>query len=513
MTKKFSVPPKTNILAEGIHPDTWERLCLTAVLQQKPKLLVMDCNSDVVLQLSANSLTKWGHSIHVLDPEQPVCDGIYNPLGVASEAEIFRMARELAMDAATPLSFTRAVSFSLLQAIMLYLIRYRSKEEQTLTMVLRLLMAEITETLRYEPTKLDRLFDGVRELNWDDACVEHYDVFRSLDNRDRESIAALLYTHLSELTTASIQSFTGSGKETAKDALNQRNFLEHCSSNAAFFLSHFHAPETVPLRAIICRQILYTLAYGTCNGTFYPGMIMLSGKLTELVDKNMLAALNRRGICVMLDLPHGSSRKDELGVMCHLLTETPALFRKGMIMLDQSALQSPAPDKLSNWNDCVPDDPKKVYHPHLVERDDVKRLEEVRKKMEEKQKENIEKLSAGFERKRRDDRMLSARPIPSSNHLTRENVERPYGKPKDGQKGTPEMPATVKNDKDVIKELDATIIHEEKPTKFQEVAHERTGRLSRVPFLSRPLSSLNLMPAQEDTKDASPVTKSDEEKL
>lgn len=109
--------------------------------------------------------------------------------------------------------------------------------------------------------------------------------------------------------------------------------------------------------------------------------------------------------------------------------------------------------------------------------------------------------------------MLSARPIPSSNHLTRENVERPYGKPKDGQKGTPEMPATVKNDKDVIKELDATIIHEEKPTKFQEVAHERTGRLSRVPFLSRPLSSLNLMPAQEDTKDASPVTKSDEEKL
>lgn len=60
MTKKFSIPPKTNILAEGIHPDTWERLCLTAVLQQKPKFLVMDCNSDVVLQLSANSLTKWG---------------------------------------------------------------------------------------------------------------------------------------------------------------------------------------------------------------------------------------------------------------------------------------------------------------------------------------------------------------------------------------------------------------------------------------------------------------------
>lgn len=506
MTKKFSIPPKTNILAEGIHPDTWERLCLTAVLQQKPKLLVMDCNSDVVLQLSANSLTKWGHSIHVLDPEQPVCDGIYNPLGVASEAEIFRMARELAMDAATPLSFTRAVSFSLLQAIMLYLIRYRSKEEQTLTMVLRLLMAEITETLRYEPTKLDRLFDGVRELNWDDACVEHYDVFRSLDNRDRESIAALLYTHLSELTTASIQSFTGSGKETAKDALNQRNFLEHCSSNAAFFLSHFHAPETVPLRAIICRQILYTLAYGTCNGTFYPGMIMLSGKLTELVDKNMLAALNRRGICVMLDLPHGSSRKDELGVMCHLLTETPALFRKGMIMLDQSPLQSQAPDKLFNWNDCVPDDPKKVYHPHLAERDDVKRLEEVRKKMEEKQKENIEKLSVRFENKRKDDRMPSARPIFSPNDLTDENTERPHRKPKYEQKRVAKIPVMDGNCEDIIKESDATIIQKEKPTQFRKVTHECTGEMYHAPFPSR----LNQMPAQEGAKDASPIAKLDE---
>lgn len=463
MTKKISIPPKTNILAEGIHPDTWERLCLTAVLQQKPKLLVMDCNSDVVLRLSANSLTKWGHSIHVLDPEQPVCDGIYNPLGVASEAEVFRMARELATDAATPLSFTRAVSFSLLQAIMLYLIRYRSKEEQTLTMVLRLLMAEITETSYYAGTKLDRLFDGVRELNWDDVCVAHYDVFRSLNDRDRTSIATLLYTHLSELTASSIQSFTGSDKETAKDALNQRNFLEHCSSNVAFFLSHFHTPETVPLRAIICKQILHTLAYGTCNGALYPGMIMLSGKLAELVDKNMLAALNRRGIFAMLDLPHGSSKKDELGVMCHLLTETPTLFRKGMIMFNQSPLQSPAPDKLFNWNDCVPDDPKKVYHPHLVEQNNAKRLEEVRKKMEEKQKENIEKLSAGFEKKRKDDHVLSARPIPSPNDLDRENIERPYGKPKYEQKGTSEMPV-IRNDKEIIKELDATIIHKKKPT-------------------------------------------------
>lgn len=507
MTKKFSIPPKTNILAEGIHPDTWERLCLTAVLQQKPKLLVMDCNSDVVLQLSANSLTKWGHSIHVLDPEQPVCDGIYNPLGVASEAEVFRMARELATDVATPLSFTRAVSFSLLQAIMLYLIRYRSKEEQTLTMVLRLLMAEITETSYYAGTKLDRLFDGVRELNWDDICVAHYDVFRSLNDRDRTSIATLLYTHLSELTASSIQSFTGSDKETAKDALNQRNFLEHCSSNVAFFLSHFHTPETVPLRAIICKQILHTLAYENCNGALYPGMIMLSGKLAELVDKNTLAALNRRGIFAMLDFPHGSSKKDELEVMCHLLTETPALFRKGMIMFNRSPLQSPAPDKLSNWNDCVPDDPKKVYHPHLVEQNDAKRLEEVRKKMEEKQKENIEKLSAGFEKKRRDGRVLSARPVSSPNDLNHENIERPYGKPKYEQKRVAKIPVMDGNCEDIIKESDATIIHKEKPTQFREVTHERTGEMCHAPSHSR----LNQMPAQEGAKDASPVAKLDEE--
>ena len=227
----------------------------------------------------------------------------------------------------------------------------------------------------------------------------------------------------------------------------------------------------------------------------------------------MLRNRRRRNTIVKLDLSHDSSKKDELSVMCHSLTETPALFRKGMIMLDQSAFQSPAPDKLSNWNDCVPNNPEKAYHPHLVEQNDAKRLEEARKKMEEKQKENIEKLSAGFERKRRDDRMLSARPILSPNDLNRKNIEIPYGKPKYEQKRAAEMPVIVRNDKDVIKELDATIIHEERPTQFQEVTPERTGGLRRAPFPSRPLAGLNPMPAQEGAKDASPVTKSDEEKL
>lgn len=479
MTKKFSIPPKTNILAVGIHPDTWERLCMTAVLQQKPKLLVMDCNSNVVLQLSANSLAKWGHNIHVLDPEQPTYDGIYNPLGVVSETEIFRMARELVTDVTTPLSFTWAVSFSLLQAIMLYLIRYRAKEEQNLATVLRLLLAEKTTTL-------DRLFSSIHELDPNDICVMQYDVFLSLDDRNRTSIAALLHTHLSELTASSIQCFTGSDEEASKDTLNQRNFLEHCDSKAAFLLSHFHTPETVPLRTIICRQILQALAYGTGKEAFYPGMIMLSGKLAELVDRNTLAALNRRGIFVMLDLPHGSDKKDELEVMCHLLTETPTMFRKGKIMLDQTMLLSPAPDKLSNWSDCALDNPKNAYHPRLVERDDVKRLEEVRKKMEEKQKENIEKLSAGLE-----------------------NMERPYGNPKSGQKRAVEIPVTIRNGKGITRASDATVIREKRSTQFREVTHEHTSEMCHAPFHS----GINPMPAQENTRDINLVVTPNEEKL
>lgn len=424
MIKKFSIPPKTNILAVGIHPDTWERLCLTAILQQKPKLLVMDCTSDELLQLSANSLMKWGYDIHTLDPERPVYDGIYNPLGATSEAEVFRMARELITDATTPLSFTRAVSLSLLQAIMLYLIRYRTEDEQNLTMVMRLLLTEIedaiTNSTYYNSTKLDRLFDRVRELNWDDICVTHYDVFRSLDSRDRESIAALLYTHLSELTATSIQDFTGSSEVAFKDTLNQGNFLEHCDSTAAFFLSHFHEPETVPLRTIICRQILHALAYETSERTFGPGIIMLSGKFAELMDKNTMVALNRRGIFVMLDLPCGSDKERELGIMCHLFTETPTLFREGKVMLDKSVLRSPAPDKLSNWNDCAPDDPEKAYHPHLVERNDIKKLEELRKKMKEKREEAPKSHLS----KRKMEKIVvpSARPVPCQKELEGRDV-------------------------------------------------------------------------------------------
>lgn len=427
MMKKFSIPLKANILAVGVHPDTWERLCLTAILQQKPKLLVMDCTSDMILQLSANSLMKWGHGIHVLDPEQPTCDGIYNPLGAASEVEVFRMARELIADAATPLSFTQAVSLSLLQAIMLYLIRYRSREEQNLTTVLRLLMTEMEETYTHnayhKDTKLDQLFERVRELNWDDICVTHYDVFRSLDDRDRASIAALLYTHLSELTAAPIQSFTGSDESATKDTLSQGNFLEHCDSATVFFLSHFHEPETVPLRTIICRQILHTLAYGANKETLHSGIIMLSGKFAELVDKNTMAALNRQGIFVMLNIPCGSGKESELGVMCHLITETQALFQKGRIMLDRATLQSPAPDKLSNWNDCTPDDPEKAYRPHLAERNDIKQLEEARKKMKEKREKLPKSRLAGLSREEMAGRVVpNVRPIFHQKELTRNDI-------------------------------------------------------------------------------------------
>ena len=143
----------------------------------------------------------------------------------------------------------------------------------------------------------------------------------------------------------------------------------------------------------------------------------------------------------------------------------------------------------------------------MVERDDVKRLEEVRKKMKEKQKENIEKLSARFEEKRKDDRMPSARPIFSPDNLTDENTERPHGKPKYEQKRVAKIPVMDGNCEDIIKESDVTIIHKEKPTQFRAVMHECTGEMHHAPFPSR----LNPMPVQEGAKDASPVAKLDEE--
>lgn len=126
--------------------------------------------------------------------------------------------------------------------------------------------------------------------------------------------------------------------------------------------------------------------------------------------------------------------------------------------------------------------------------------------MEEKQKENIEKLSVRFEKKRKDDRMPSARPIFSSNDLTDENTERPHGKPKYEQKRVAKIPVMDGNCEYTIKESDATIIHKEKPTQFREATHKCTGEMYHTPFPSR----LNPMPAQEGAKNASPVAKLDE---
>lgn len=497
MMRKFYIPPRANILAIGIHPDTWERLCMTAVLQQKPRLLIMDCNSDDVLQLSANSLAKWGHSIHVLDPEQPTYDGIYNPLGVTSEEEAFRLARELATDAANPLSFTRAVSFSLLQAIILYLIRYRTKKDQNLATVLRLLATENTNR--------NRLFDSIRELDPDDVCVMQYDVFSSLDYRDQASMAALLCTHLSELTASSIQCFTGSDEAANGDTLNQRNFLEHCWFKAAFLLSHFHTPEAVPLRTIICKQILHALACGTDKEVFYPGMIMLSGKLAELVDKNTLAALNKRGIFVMLDLPHDSDKKDELKVMCHLITETPAMFQKGKIMLDKTILPSPAPKKLSNWNDCVPDDPKNAYHPRPAERSDAKRLEEIKEKLAEKKREMPKSRLSDREIGEFNDLMSSVRPVSSPARTRIRPIAKPCSDPENWQKEVTEkqVSATYKNPDPIVIRNTAPKPYQKNPerTMITDIEHDmRLDELLKAAEIGKQKKSTEIEELMEMTK-------------
>lgn len=129
--------------------------------------------------------------------------------------------------------------------------------------------------------------------------------------------------------------------------------------------------------------------------------------------------------------------------------------------------------------------------------------------MEEKQKENIEKLSVRFEKKRKDDRMPSARPIFSPNDLTNENTERPHGKPKYEQKRVAKIPVMDGSCEDIIKESDATIIHKEKPTQFREVTHEHTSEMCHAPFHS----GINPMPAQENTRDINLVVTPNEEKL
>lgn len=128
--------------------------------------------------------------------------------------------------------------------------------------------------------------------------------------------------------------------------------------------------------------------------------------------------------------------------------------------------------------------------------------------MEEKQKENIEKLSAGFEKKRRDGRVLSARPVSSPNDLNHENIERPYGKSKYEQKRAAEVPV-IRNGKGITKESDATVIREKRSTQFRKVTHKRTGEVYHAPF---PLE-LNPMPVQENTKDINLVATPNEEKL
>lgn len=95
---------------------------------------------------------------------------------------------------------------ALLEAIIFYLIRYRSKTEQNFTMVSRLLSEAKAD--KNGNSKLDNLFNRIRDIDPDDICVRQYDIFKQASDKTAQSILITAAVRLAPFNIDAVSNLT-----------------------------------------------------------------------------------------------------------------------------------------------------------------------------------------------------------------------------------------------------------------------------------------------------------------
>lgn len=523
------------------------------ILQEYGSYVITDPSGEL-LATCGNFLIERGYQIRVLNLVDMAHSNTYNPFRyIEKEEDVMTLINCLinctsdGQKSSDP--FWEKSETALLEAIIFYLIRYRSKEEQNFTMVSRLLSEAKAD--KNGNSKLDNLFNRIRDIDPDDICVRQYDIFKQASDKTAQSILITAAVRLAPFNIDAVSNLTTEDQmhlQTLGDRKsavfiivpqgdNTYSFLVNMMYSQMFSTLYEHAAKTnrfplpVPVRFILdefanigvipnFQQKLTTMRkYGLSCMIF----IQAIGQIKNLYKDDWETI---KGAC-MVQLYLGgneTSTHEEIVKMAGketIRTKSVGQSSSGkgtgsdsrnyqytgrdLITLDEVRRLRPG------WAICMIAGQQPLYeeryptqnHPNAKYLGDLKthgNLYEFNycnaksssvKRLEENRKKLAEKR-----KELQKSRVPNARPISSPKELNREEMEKLRGNPEEVKKTAAQMPVTTGVNENAAKESDATVIQNTGPNWFRETTYGRPGGLYRASFPPK----INPMPASEEAK-------------
>ena len=207
-----------------------------------------------LLAASDRELSKNGYSVKVIDFGNPEASDRYNPFRYVRTDEDVRILVDCILnnlgDNAPQYQdpFWNKTETAILSSIILYLLHFRPKEEQTMRCVLSLAIIA-----RDNPKGYDALFEKVRKVNDRDSAIAAYDVANLASPK----------TSLSARTAVAFCLMAFNGQPKGDLSIHDTVELDKlCDRKTAVFLTGFHvAPKQAILVSMLFTQIFKVTAY------------------------------------------------------------------------------------------------------------------------------------------------------------------------------------------------------------------------------------------------------------
>lgn len=105
--------------------------------------------------------------------------------------------------------FWEKAETALLEAIIFYLIRHQGKDKQNFSMVSKLLRQAKVDP-KTAKSKLDSIFDEVRQYDDNDICLKQYDIFKQASEKTAQSILITAAVRLAPFNIDAVENLTSS---------------------------------------------------------------------------------------------------------------------------------------------------------------------------------------------------------------------------------------------------------------------------------------------------------------
>ena len=506
------------------------------ILQEYGSYVITDPSGEL-LATTGNFLIERGYEIRVLNLVDMAHSNTYNPFRyIEKEEDVMTLINCLinctsdGQKGSDP--FWEKSETALLEAIIFYLIRYRSKEEQNFTMVSRLLSEAKAD--KNGSSKLDGLFNRVREIDPDDICVRQYDIFKQASDKTAQSILITAAVRLAPFNIEAVSNLTKEDQmhlQTLGDKKsavfiivpqgdNTYSFLVNMMYSQMFSTLYEHAaklqkfPLDVPVRFILdefanigvipnFQQKLTTMRkYGLSCMIF----IQAIGQIKNLYKDDWETI---KGAC-MVQLYLGgneTSTHEEIVKMAGketIRTKSVGQSTSGkgsgsdsknyqytgrdLITLDEVRRLRPG------WAICMIAGQQPLYEERYPTQThpNAKYLGDLKKNVNlyvftycNAQSSSVERLEANrkkFNEKRKEmqkSRVPSSRPLSSPAELDRMEMERIKNNPEEAKTIASHMPVTAGINEAAAKASDATVIRSVGGNTIRENAYGRTARLYR----------------------------------